>query len=65
MFRKYIGMAEEIYGPSVPHLQGKTVRYNIQHVKPIIVPNFPKGILDNTGNSPYDMTSCALTALAS
>ena len=39
-------MAEDIYEPSVPHLKGKTVRHKFQHVEPIIVPNFPKGILD-------------------
>ena len=39
-------MAEEIYGPSVPYLQGKTVRHKVQHVEPIMVPNLPKGILD-------------------
>ena len=39
-------MDEDIYGPSVPHFECKTVHYNIQHVEPIIVPNFPKFILD-------------------
>ena len=36
----------EIYGPSVPHLQGKTVYRKVHQVEPIIVPNFPRGILD-------------------
>ena len=39
-------MDEDIYGPSVPYLQDKTVCHNIQHVEPITIPNFPKGILD-------------------
>ena len=39
-------MAEDIYGPSVTHLQGKTVCHKIQNVYPIIIPNIPKGILD-------------------
>ena len=41
-----VGMAEDIYVPSVPHLQGKTVHQKIQNVEPIIVPNYSKGILD-------------------
>ena len=40
------GMAEYIYGPSVPHMQGKTVHHNIQQAEPIIIQNVPKGILD-------------------
>ena len=43
-------MAEEIYGPIVPHLQGKTFRHKVQGVEPIIVPNVPKGILDIYNN---------------
>ena len=39
-------MDEDIYGPIVTHLQGKTVLQKVQHVEPIIVPNLPKGILD-------------------
>ena len=39
-------MAEDIYGPNVPHFSGKTVPHKIHHVGPIMVPNFPKGILD-------------------
>ena len=38
-------MDEDIYGTSVPHFQGETVRHNIQNVEPIIVPNVPKGII--------------------
>ena len=39
-------MAEDIYGPSVSHLQGKTVHHKIQHVELIMVPSVPKDILD-------------------
>ena len=39
-------MAEDIYEPSVPHLQGKTIGFNIQNVEPIMVTNVPKLILD-------------------
>ena len=39
-------MAEDIYEPSVTHLQGKTVLHNIHHVEPIIVKKFPKGFFD-------------------
>ena len=38
-------MADDIYGPSVPYFQVKTVRQNVQHVEPIIVPNSPNDIL--------------------
>ena len=41
-----VGIYENTYGPSVPHLQGKIVCYKVQHVEPIIVLNVPKGILD-------------------
>ena len=39
-------MADGIYGPSVPHLQVKTVFYKVQNMEPIIVPKVPKGIID-------------------
>ena len=39
-------MAGDIYGPSVPRLQGKTVRHKVHHVEPVLVPKSPKVILD-------------------
>ena len=39
-------MTEDIYGPSVPYLKVKTVHHKVQHVETIIVPYFPKVILD-------------------
>ena len=39
-------MAEYIYGPILPHFQGKAVLHKVNRVEPIIVPNVPKGILD-------------------
>ena len=44
-------MAENIYGPSVTHFQGRTVCHKVQYVDTIIVPNFPKDILDRYKNS--------------
>ena len=41
---------QEIYGHSVPHFQGRTVRHKVRHVDPIIVPNFPKVILERYKN---------------
>ena len=38
--------AEDIYEPSIPHLKGKTVRRNIQHVEPVKIKSVPKTILD-------------------
>ena len=46
ILQEYFGMDEYIYEPSVPHLQGKTVRHKVQHVEPIIVPNPRKGIIN-------------------
>ena len=39
-------MAEDIYGTSIPHLKGKTVRHKIQHVEPVNITSFPQTILD-------------------
>ena len=38
-------MAEDIYGRSIPHLKGNTVRRKVQHVDPIKITNPPKTIL--------------------
>ena len=39
-------MAEDIYGPSVPHLQGKKVHHKAEYVDIVVLPKVPKGILD-------------------
>ena len=44
--REYVGMDDDIYGPSVTHLQGKIVHHKIWHVEPIMVPNVSKVIFD-------------------
>ena len=41
-----VGIAKEIYRPSMPHFQGKTVRHKVEHIEPIMIPNLPKGIND-------------------
>ena len=38
-------MAEDIYGPSITHLKGKTVCSKIQHVDPVKIKSVPKTIL--------------------
>ena len=39
---EYFGMTEDIYGPSVPHLQGKKSHHKIQHVEPVMVTSTPR-----------------------
>ena len=39
-------MAEDICGPSIPHLKGKTVRRKVHHVELVKIINVPKTILD-------------------
>ena len=46
ILREDVRMDEDIYGPSVPPFQGKIVQQKIQHVETIMVPSFPKGIVD-------------------
>ena len=41
-----VRMAEDIYGPSTPHLKCKTVRQNIQHVEPVKITSVSQTILD-------------------
>ena len=39
-------MSGDIYGPSIPHLQVKTVRCKIQNVEPVKITTVPKTIPD-------------------
>ena len=39
-------MDEDIYGPSVPHSQGKTVWHKIPYVEPVMVTSVPKEVLE-------------------
>ena len=46
ILREDVIMAEDIYGPIIPHLKVKTVRRKLQHVEPIKITNVPNTILD-------------------
>ena len=46
ILREDFRTAEDIYGTSILHLKGKTVRRKIQHVEPIKITIVPKTILD-------------------
>ena len=46
ILRDDIILAEDIYGPSIPHPKVKTLRFKVQHVEPIKITNSPKTILD-------------------
>ena len=39
-------MAEDIYGPSIPHLKDKKSRRKIQHVEPVKITSVTQTILD-------------------
>ena len=45
ILQEYVGMAVDIYGPSIPHPKWKTVRHNIKHVDPVKISTVPKTIL--------------------
>ena len=42
-----IGMSEDTYEPSIPHLKGKTARHKIEHVEPVKITSVPKTTLDD------------------
>ena len=46
ILREDVGLDEDIYGPSIPHLKFKTVRHKIQHVEPVKITSVTKTILD-------------------
>ena len=39
-------MSEDIYGPIIPHLKGKTVQCEIQHAELVKITSVTKAILD-------------------
>ena len=39
-------MAYDVYGPSIPHIKGKTVRRKIQHMEPVKITIVSQNILD-------------------
>ena len=43
---EYVRMDGNIYGPITPHLKGKAVRRNIQHVEPVKITSVLKTIPD-------------------
>ena len=47
ILQKDARMADDKYGPSIPHLKGKTVRRKIQNVEPVKITSVPKTTLDN------------------
>ena len=50
ILREDVGIDEDIYGLSLPHLQGKTACHKFHHVEPIVVLSYPKVILDRYNN---------------
>ena len=65
IFREDVGIDEDIYGTSVPYLQGKqsVTRLSMWNTSWYQIP--PSSSLINTINSPYAVTLCTSTALAS
>ena len=58
ILREDVRISEDIYGPSIPHLKGKTVRRMIQHVDTVKRKVFLKPPLISTRMSPISVTSC-------
>ena len=53
ILREEVGMAEDIYGPSVPHLHGKKVRHKFNMWNLSWYQMYPRKSLINTRKSPY------------